>query len=87
MVSPVLITSPSQLAAVLRGHRNHRGLTQKEAGLKVGLLPKTVSALESDPGRSSVATLFKLLSALDLELSLQPKDQLSSHTTSSKATW
>jgi HTH-type transcriptional regulator/antitoxin HipB len=87
MASPVLITSPAQLAAVLRGHRHDRGLTQKEAGLKVGLLPKTVSALELDPGRSTVATLFKLLSALDLELSLQPKGQQSSHTTSSKATW
>jgi HTH-type transcriptional regulator/antitoxin HipB len=87
MASHALITSPAQLAAVLRGHRNDRGLTQKQAGLKVGLLPKTVSALELDPGRSSVASLFKLLSALDLELSLQPKNQPSSRTTSSKATW
>jgi HTH-type transcriptional regulator/antitoxin HipB len=39
----------------------------------VGLLPKTISALESDPERASVGSLYKLLSALGLELVLQPK--------------
>lgn len=68
-----VIASPAQLAAVLRGRRDVCALTQKQAGVKVGLLPKTISALESDPGRSSVASLFKLLSALGLELVLRPK--------------
>lgn len=69
------IVTPEQLAAVLRGQRLANGLTQKQAGSKVGLLPKTISALESDPGRSSVASLYKLLSALDLELVLKPKSK------------
>jgi len=68
-----VIASPTQLAAVLRGRRDACNLTQKQAGAKVGLLPKTISVLESDPERSSVASLFKLLSALDMELVLQPK--------------
>jgi HTH-type transcriptional regulator/antitoxin HipB len=68
---PVLTTN--QLAQALKGWRKARGLTQAAAGAQVGLLPKTLSALESDPGASSVATLFKLLSALDLELVLRPK--------------
>lgn len=68
-----VIASPTQLAAVLRGRRDACDLTQKQAGTKVGLLPKTISVLESDPGRSTVASLFKLLSALDVELVLQPK--------------
>lgn len=67
-----VIGSPAQLAAVLRGRRNACGLTQAAAGGNVGLLPKTISALESDPGSTSVASLFKLLSALELELVLQP---------------
>lgn len=67
------VATPDQLAAVLRGRRVNVALTQKQAGANVGLLPKTVSGLESRPGQSSVASLFKLLSALDLELVLQPK--------------
>ena len=69
------VTTPDQLAALLRGRRAELALTQKQLGAKVGLLPKTISALESHPARSSVASLFKLLSALDLEFVLQPKSR------------
>jgi HTH-type transcriptional regulator/antitoxin HipB len=65
--------TPDQLAAVLRGQRLEAGLTQTQAGELVGLLQKTVSVLETAPGGSSIATLFKLLSALNLEMVLQPK--------------
>lgn len=75
MDRPIIIATVAQLAAVLRGHRATRGLTQQQAGARVGLLPKTISAMESDPAGSSVMSLFKLLSALDLELVLQPKPQ------------
>lgn len=73
MDRPTLVTTAAQLAAVLRGRRSTRAQTQKQAGARVGLLPKTISALESDPAGSTVASLLKLLSALDLELVLQPK--------------
>lgn len=69
------VVALEQLAAVLRGRRVENGLTQKQVGSRVGLLPKTVSALESNPGRSSVTSLFKLLSALDVELVLKPKER------------
>jgi HTH-type transcriptional regulator / antitoxin HipB len=69
----LLAPTPSQLAAVLRGRRQALGLTQREAGGKVGLLQKTVSALESDPSGSSVASLFKLLSALELDVVVEPR--------------
>lgn len=62
-----------QLASVLRGQRRGAKLTQKQAAALVGLLPKTISSLESDPERASVGSLFKLLSALGLEMVLQPK--------------
>jgi len=65
--------TPQQLAQVLRGQRKSRGLTQKSAGAQVGLLPKTISSLELTPERSSIESLFKLLSALDLELVLRSK--------------
>ena len=65
--------TPEQLASVLRGQRQVSKLTQKQAAALVGLLPKTISAMESDPERVSIGSLFKLLSALGLELALQPK--------------
>lgn len=67
------VRTTQQLAQTLRSRRSSKRLTQKVAGAPVGLLPKTVSALESSPERSSVESLFKLLSALELELVLRPK--------------
>ncbi len=67
------ITTLAQLGHVLKGCRRQRGLTQRELGAKVGLLQKAVSALESDPSRASVERLFRLLSALELELVLRDK--------------
>jgi HTH-type transcriptional regulator/antitoxin HipB len=67
------IYTVQQLGQALRNQRKALGRTQGAAGADVGVLPKTVSALESKPGASSIASLFKLLSALDLELVLRPK--------------
>jgi HTH-type transcriptional regulator/antitoxin HipB len=62
-----------QLAMVLNGFRKKRKLTQKQAAEKVGLLPKSISAMENHPEKSSLESLFKLLSALGLELVIKPK--------------
>ncbi len=62
-----------QLAQALRCQRIAKRLTQQRAGAGVGLLPKTVSALETAPHRSTVKSLFKLLAALDLELVLRTR--------------
>lgn len=68
-----IIRTPQQLAQVLRAHRKREKLTQQLAGKNVGLLPKTISALEQKPEGSSIESLFRLLSALNLELVLQEK--------------
>ncbi len=75
MEYPILTTR--QLALALKGWRKSRKLTQAEAGSQVGLRPKTVSALESKPDPSTLASLFKLLSALELELVIRPKSKSS----------
>lgn len=67
------IRTPNQLAMLLQGYRKQLHLTQKQTADKVGLLAKTVSALENDPEGVTISSLFKLLSALDLEMVLQPK--------------
>lgn len=60
--------TPRQLGQVLKGQRVSRQLTQREAADRVGLLPKTISRLERATETATVESLFKLLSALQLEL-------------------
>lgn len=62
------VQTSDQLAQVLRCQRIAMRRTQQRTAAGVGLLPKTVSALETAPHRSTVKSLFKLLAALDLEL-------------------
>jgi HTH-type transcriptional regulator/antitoxin HipB len=75
-----IITTPNQLIHALRNARKAQGLSQVDAGKLVGLLPKTISALENRPTSATVDSFLKLLSALDLELILQPKQSSSSIT-------
>jgi len=81
-----LISTPLNLSHALRDVRKSRGLSQESAGKLVGLLPKTISALENHPDSATIDSLFKLLSALELELHISPKkkieknDSLSSNT-------
>jgi HTH-type transcriptional regulator/antitoxin HipB len=71
------VHTPAQLGRVLRGQRTALKLTQREAADVVGLLQKTVSRLERDTDTATLDSLFKLLSALQLELVLQPKQSQS----------
>lgn len=68
-----VVRTPRQLAQVLKAHRKQMRLTQREASEKVGLLPKTVSALELRPGASSLDSFFRLIAALNLELVVQER--------------
>ena len=72
---PYAIQTPAQLGKVLQAERKTRGLNQLQAAESVGLLPKTVSRLERNPDTATIDSLFKLLSALQLELVVQPKDR------------
>ena len=62
------VTSPSLLAAAVRDQRKISKLTQAEAAKQVGIKQTTVSDFELRPESTKLETLFKLLSALDLEL-------------------
>ena len=57
----------------IKSERLNRGWTQTEVADAVGLLPKTISGLESVPDRSRIGSLLKLISALGLELVLREK--------------
>lgn len=77
------ITSPETLGKVLRRYRKDLGLTQGDAGKKFNLPQKTVSRIESGISAAHLETLFKYMSALGLEMHLQPREQSSAE----KALW
>jgi transcriptional regulator with XRE-family HTH domain len=67
------VKTPQQLGQVLQGLRKQKGITQKAAGSRVGLLQSAVSEFETAPGRSSVERLFTLLSALELDVFIRDR--------------
>ena len=80
-----IIRTPKQLAQALKARRVVTKATQQDVGKRVGLLPKTISALESTPERASVESLLKLLSALGVELVLREKT--AAQKSSDKSEW
>ena len=62
------ITSPKLLAQALKNARTGKHLTQHKTAEQVGIKQSTVSGFENQPDKARVETLFKLLSALELEL-------------------
>ncbi len=75
-----IVSTSTQLAQVLKGFRKASDITQTELAEQAGLLQKTISAMETDPAHTQTDTLFKLLSALNLELVLQQKPDESDDT-------
>ena len=69
--------TPRQLGQILKGQRKNQQLTQVEAARVVGLYQKTISKLEHAPESATIDSLFKLLSALNLELVVQSRLQKS----------
>ena len=68
------ITSPEMLAQALKNIRKERQLSQSVVADSVGLKQATISGFENQPEGSRVETLFKLLTALDLELHLSERN-------------
>ena len=65
------ITSAKTLGSTLKKYRKDLELTQVEAGKRFNIPQKTVSRIES--GTASMDTLFKYMSALGLEMHLEPR--------------
>jgi HTH-type transcriptional regulator / antitoxin HipB len=64
--------TPRQLGAELRRYRKNRKLTQAQLSSRIDKRQATISTLEA-AGNGTLDTLFAVLSALDLELSLRPR--------------
>jgi HTH-type transcriptional regulator / antitoxin HipB len=71
----MLIHSPKELAKLLYSERKRHRLSQAKAGSKVGLKQTTISHFETNPERTQVTTLFRILASLDLEIHVTPKSE------------
>jgi len=67
------ILSPEALGAALRKERKRKGLSQTDVGRSVGIDQPTVSRVEKGNPGTELGTLFRLLAALGLELSIQER--------------
>ncbi|PFG45975.1 HTH-type transcriptional regulator/antitoxin HipB [Vibrio sp. ES.051] len=65
----MLVNTPTALGNALREARKKNGLKQTELGIRQA----TVSSFESNPEKSTIETLFKLLAVNGLEMHIVPK--------------
>jgi HTH-type transcriptional regulator/antitoxin HipB len=66
--------TPKQLGAALRRYRKKLGVSQDALGERISKRQATVSNLEAE-GSGTLETLFAVLSALELELIVQPRSK------------
>jgi len=75
------IRSPKQLGVLIHNARVRRNLTQQALADLVGTGQKTVSRLESGHPGTKLDTMFGILAALDLDLSLSaPRSATALHS-------
>lgn len=67
--------SPKDIGQAIRQARKDKNLTQKDLAVKSGVWQETISKVETGAASTKVETLFALLAALDLELSVLPRSR------------
>ena len=83
----MLITSPKLLALFVANHRKKLKLSQAEVGDRVGLKQQTISEFEINPEGTRVETLFRILSAINIDMNLLEKDSSNVGGSSAKEGW
>ena len=72
-----IIFSPKSLGSALKRQRKAKKLNQNEAGAPFKLDQTTVSSIEQGAPGTRLETLFRILAALDLEMIIRPKKNIS----------
>ncbi|EIW87988.1 hypothetical protein AGRI_12321 [Alishewanella agri BL06] len=78
------ITRPEQLSTFVKEYRKRHSLTQADIAKQVGLRVATISDFENKPESCKLATFFKILAALQLQLALSPR---ANATSTDNNTW
>ena len=69
------VISPENLGQALRAERKQKGMSQKAVGHSVGMEQHTISKIEKGNPGTELNSIFRLLAALDLELTVQPRQK------------
>lgn len=81
------ITNSKQLSACLKDIRTTQKLSQGKVASKVGIRQDTVSSFEQNPDSTKLETFFKILSALNLELTVTPRNAGTASDKVSETSW
>lgn len=76
-MSLAIARSASQVGRLVQRFRQERGLTQMELAQLAGQRQEMISKIETGQGGVKLATLFDVLAALGLEMTLAPRSQSS----------
>ena len=74
------ISTTKQLSAYLKDIRLDNSLSQTDIAKKVGVRQDTVSNFELRPDSIKMETFFKLLSALELDFEITPRNSKDSNS-------
>lgn len=73
-----LARTPEQIGVLIRRARKKQKLSQAELGVRCGLRQETISLIENGSPATRLDTLLAVLAALELDLFLGPRPDLSS---------
>lgn len=79
------VTNSKQLSSYLKDVRITQKLSQGKVASKVGIRQDTISSFEQHPDSTKLETFFKILSALNLELTVTPRNAKATDNESSVA--
>jgi HTH-type transcriptional regulator/antitoxin HipB len=74
----LIARSPKQLGNIIQRTRRQRGLTQTDLANLAGLRQEKVSKIESGQDGAKLSTIFALLAALNLEITVEARSGKSS---------
>jgi HTH-type transcriptional regulator/antitoxin HipB len=69
--------SAHQVGRLIQRFRHERGLTQTQLAQLSGLRQEMISKIETGRGGVKLSTIFDVLAALGLEMTLEPRSQSS----------
>ena len=75
---PMIARSAGQIGRLIQRHRQAQSLSQTELGNLAGQRQEMISKIETGQGGVKLATVFDVLAALGLELTVQPRSQSAS---------
>ncbi|PYC46285.1 transcriptional regulator [Litorivita pollutaquae] len=73
-----LARSPQEVGHAIREARKAQKLTQKELAIRSGVWQETISKIENGLSGTKLETIFDLLSALELEVTIDDRSKGSS---------